>query len=308
MIKKNLVAQLVLLCLVSCSSNEKSNSESTDNSALVSRIDQLNKENEELKATVKQLRYPVSDRLINISRLISENKLNEANMEIINLEQLFPQSIENEEVVSLKQKITNIEEEQRAEEVRIKALGFKALKEENSVEIGYNKISIGAFATANTYVFDSYGDRYFYRTADRDSKYVSAKVSITSSDKNPKLPMFYSYLINGDKLELIKIFSLNFAKWDDYGSYLGNYHDNGNDFAKTSTVGFKIGVEINSELLQKPIVILLLKENCAERVTERFANPPVSYTPMNCDSPSTLSMEDVNKNYAVVKILNKNKI
>lgn len=296
-----ILIQIITLFLIGCTSNN------TD-TGLINQIDQLKKENEELKETINLLKYPASDREANITKLISENKFSEASKEVEDLQRLFPQSKEAEKIDDLKKIISDKQEEIKEEEAKIKALGFKALKEESNVVIGYNKISTGAFSTANTFTYDSYGDRYFYSTADRGNKYVSAKISITSSDKDPKLPVFYAYSINGDNLELINNFDLNFARWEDYGSYLGNYHDNGNDFAKTSTIAFKIGVEISDELLQKPIVILLRKENCAIRKTDRFDNPPVSYLLGDCTSAKTLSIENVRNDYAVIKILNKNKL
>jgi hypothetical protein len=293
---------VTLLLIASCSSSN------TDNTDLLNKITQLEKENKELTETIELLEYPASDRLSNIKKSISENQFNEALTEIDNLHKLFPQSKEATEIDYLRKSISDKQIEAKQEEDRIKALGFKVLKEESNIKVGYNKISVGAFSTATTFTYDAYDDRYFYNTADRGNKYVSSRISITSSDKNPMLPVFYAYSINGDKLELINKFYLKFARWDDYGSYLGNYHDNRNDFAKTSTIPFKIGIEISDELLQKPIVILVRDENCLSRNYNRFDNPPVSYSSSSCHSQKVLTIEDLREGYFVVKILNKNKL
>ncbi|MDH6355967.1 hypothetical protein M2132_002318 [Dysgonomonas sp. PH5-45] len=299
--RKILLIQFIVMCLIGCSSNP-------NNTDLVNKVSKLEEENQQLKETIKLLEYPASNRLISINKLISENKFNEANTEINELQKLFPKSIESGEANNLKQIILDKQAKAKEEEDRIKALGFKALKEEPNIQVGYNKISVGAFSTATTFTYDAYDSRYFYNTADRGNKYVSARITITSTSKDPLLPVFYAYSISGDKLVLIDSFNLRFARWEDYGSYLGNYHDNGNDFAKTSTIPFKIGIEVSEELLQNPVVILVKNENCLKRKYNRFDDPSVSYSSDNCSSHKTLSIEDLKEKYFVVKILNKNKI
>ena len=56
-------------------------------------------------------------------------------------------------------------------------------------------------------------------------------------------------------------FTVRFNRWEDYGTYLGNDHDFSNDFAKTSSIRFKIGVEVPNEITQKPYAIILKKNN-----------------------------------------------
>lgn len=314
-IKHALFAQIVVLGITSCTSN---NSETelqkerdqlrAKNIELTKTTESLQNENQELSKTIDLLKYPAPDRLVKIKNLISENKFSEANTEMERLSELFSESKEATEIGSLKELILEKQKKVEEEQQRIKSLGFKALREENSVEVGYNKISIGAFSTSKTFVFDSYDGSYHFRTADRGHKYISSKISIHSSNNAPLLPVFYAYSIDGSNLRLINSLNLRFAKWEDYATYLGNYSDNGNDFAKTSTIGFKIGIELSDEVLRKPIVILLRKDNCASRQTNRFAEPPVSYSIDGCHVPSTLSMDDVKIGYAVIKIFNKDKI
>lgn len=303
--KNRIVLLVSVLFLIGCSSN---NSGSGNDEALKLEVETLTKENKELKETIEALKYPASDRLSHLKTLISENKFDEARSEMGKLKELFPMSVEAKETDALSDIIRVKEDEFKAEEARIKALGFKALKEETTAQIGYNKISVGNFSIAQTFTYDSYDSRYFYNTADRGNKYISSRITITSSDKDPRLPVFWAYSVNGDKLELINNFVLKFARWEDYGTYLGNYSDNGNDFSKTATIAFKIGMETSDDILKNPIVILLGKTNCMSRSYERFKNPPVSYIDSGCDILKTLTIENVKENFVVVKILNRNKL
>ena len=69
-----------------------------------------------------------------------------------------------------------------------------------------------------------------------------------------------------------------FARWDDYGSYLGNYADYNNDFSKVNTVKFKIGAQVSNEVVKKPFVLVMKKENVLKRTYDKYSNPEISYT------------------------------
>lgn len=99
---------------------------------------------------------------------------------------------------------------------------------------------------------------------------------------------------------------VRFAYWQDYGHYLGNYPDYGNDFAKTSTIRFKLGDEVSTELTTKPYAIVLKKTNGLSRKYDRYKNPPVSYSGY-IDYPYKLSLDDFtgdNARYVIIKIAN----
>lgn len=302
---RNTLLALTAFLVLGCTSNQ----DKTEVTNLTQEIEKLKSENEELRKTIDLLKYPASDRLKQIRELVASDSFAKAQEEINQLRTLFPQSSEVQECEAQENIIAEKQAKIKAEEDRIKALGFKALKEVSTVEVFYNKITVGQFSTAKTFTFDSYGDRYFYRTADRGNKYISARITITSTDKDPKLPVFYAYSVSGDKLKCEGRFELEFARWEDYGTYLGNYNDNGNDFSKTSTIPFKIGIEVSDEIATSPLVIICRKQNCMGRHYDRFANPPVSYKVGDgCTYDTTLTLDDLKKGYAVVKILNKNKL
>lgn len=259
-----------------------------------------------LRDSIMMLSFPADQRLLKINRLMSSGDYSAAKNEISRLQTLFPESKEAKSSPSIIERIDKLIAQKKAEEERIKALGFKALKTTTTINIDYNKVELSSISVGSTFTFDSYGDRYFYRTADRGNKYITAAMKITSQSKDPNLPQLAVYKISGDSMMLEGTFTTEFARWDDYGSYLGNTHDFGNDFAKTSSVRFKIGKEVPEDLVKGPYALVMKKENSLSRLYKEFDNPPVSYIGM-VDYPSSLSLEDFTKDnsqYSVVKIAN----
>lgn len=263
-----------------------------------------------LQKQVMKLSYPANQRLDDINKLIKAGDLDAATIEIDNLVALFPKSNEAQQEINLRTKIEKLRQAKIEEEKRIKALGFKVLKDNTSVSFEDIKVSFSRFQTANTFTFDSYDDHYHYVQADKNHKYISASMNITSSSSNPKLPQCAVYFVNGDILEYsYTTFITRFTRWDDYGSYLGNYADYNNDFSKVNTVRFKIGAEVKDENLKRPFVVVLKKEGVLERKYEQFSNPEISYSGY-ASFASTLTLADVGESgqYAVVKRYNFDKL
>jgi len=259
-----------------------------------------------LRDTITMLSLPANQRLILINEQVSNGKYSQAQRSIDELNRLFPNSKESQQTSAILQRIDYLIAKQKAEEERIKALGFKTLKPVSSVTIDYNKVSFSAIGVNRSFHFDSYDDGGFHRTADRGNTYVLASMSVTSTSKDPDLPTLAIYSINGDQMNREGIMEVRFAYWQDYGHYLGNYPDYGNDFAKTSTIRFKLGDEVSKEITAKPYAIVLKKTNGLSRKYDRYKNPPVSYSGY-IDYPYRLSLDDFigdNARYVVIKITN----
>lgn len=259
-----------------------------------------------LRDTITMLSLPANQRLIIINEQVTNGEYSQARRGIDELNRLFPNSKESQQTTAILQRIDNLIAKKKAEEERIKALGFKALKTQSTTEIGYNKVSFSNIVSSNTFVFDSYGNSWRYRTADRGNTYVTAVMSVTSSSKDPDLPTLGIYSINGNQMNREGVMEVQFARWRDYGAYLGNYHDVGNDFAKTSTIRFKLGVEVPIDVVRKPYAVVLRKSNGLSRSYSRFDNPPVSYTG-SVSYPYALSLDNFtgeNSEYIIVKISN----
>lgn len=274
--------------------------------SLAAKVNECNAVIQALRDSVTMLAFPADQRLSKINSLVSSGDYTSAKQEIARLTSLFPESKEAKATPAIIEKIDRLIAQKKAEEERIKALGFKALKASTTFKIDYNTVELTSISVGNTFTFDSYGDRYFYRSADRGNKYVTAVMKITSQDKDPKLPQLAIYSISGDTMTKVGSFDTEFARWKDYGTYLGNTHDFGNDFAKTSSVRFKIGEEVSEDIVKGPYALIMKKENGLSRNYDRFANPPVSYTGY-VSYPSTLRLEDFTKEgseYIVVRIAN----
>lgn len=259
-----------------------------------------------LRDTITMLSLPASQRFSLINEQVSNGEYGQAKKSINELNRLFPNSKESQQTTVILQRIDNLIAKQKAEEERIKALGFKALRPVSSVIIDYNRVEISSISVGNTFVFDSYGDHWRYLQADKGSKYITALMEITSDSKDPSLPQPAIYTIEGDRMVYAGNFTVRFNRWEDYGTYLGNDHDFSNDFAKTNSIRFKIGIEVQNEITQKPYAIVLKKANSLIRRYDRFENPPVSYYG-SVNYPHNLSLDDFtneSSQYVIIKIAN----
>lgn len=259
-----------------------------------------------LTTTIEALSYPASQRLATIQSLIKEERYVAAESELRELVALFPKSDEAKKKDALTEIINKGKEAKEAKEKRQKALGFKALKASSSVKIDYNMIEFSGFNVGNKFSFDANDSGSYSFTADRGNKYITASMRVASESKDPLLPQLAVYSISGGSMTHVKTFVTRFARWQSYGTFLGNYHDNGNDFAKTSSVNFKVGAEVPEEITKKPYALVLKKENGLSRQTDRFKEPPVSYTGA-ISYPAFLSLDDFtspSSQYVVVRIVN----
>lgn len=305
--KRVLAFSVLLIILLGCGADQTElNSLRKERDELAAKVNADAALIQALRDSVTMLSFPADQRLTKINSLVSSSEYTAAKQEISRLTTLFPESKEAKSAPALLERIDKLIAQKRAEEERIKALGFKALKASTTFKIDYNKIELTSISVGNTFTFDSYGDSYFYRSADRGNKYITAAMKITSDSKDPKLPQLAVYKISGDSMTWEGNFTTEFARWDDYGSYLGNDHDFGNDFAKTNSVRFKIGKEVSEEIVKGPYALIMKIENALNRNYERFDNPPISYIG-SVDYPYTLRLEDFTKEgsqFIVVKIAN----
>lgn len=305
--KRIIAYSFLLVVLFGCGANQTElNNLLKERDELIARVNADAAVIQALRDSVTVLSYPADQRLTKINSLVSSGEYTAAKMEISRLIELFPESKEAKSATAIVERIDKLIAQKKAEDERIKALGFKALKASTTFKIDYNKVELTSISIGNTFTFDSYGDRYFYRSADRGNKYITAAMKITSDSKDPKLPQLAVYKISGDSMTWEGNFKTEFARWDDYGSYLGNDHDFGNDFAKTSSVRFKIGKEVAGEIVKGPYALIMKKENALNRNYERFDNPPISYIG-SVDYPYTLKLEDFtkeNSQFIIVRIAN----
>lgn len=261
-----------------------------------------------MRDSIAVLQFPADQRLAKIKQLIAEESFAGAKKEISALESYFPNSQEAAQCPALIESINSKMAALEAEKERIKALGFKALKPQTKVTVGYNTVIFGSFSIGAKFVHDIYptytGSSWYEHTADRGNKYISCAMDVTSTSKNPNIPTLAFYAIQGDKLIKKGDFWVQMGRWQDYGTYLGNEHDLKNDFSKVSTVKFKLGLELPDADFSVPYIIVMKKTNTQARHYERFRNPPVYYEG-NAGYPQILNMDNFsNGEFVAIKIAN----
>lgn len=297
-----------ILVVIGCSSPNESPSYKAKIDSLTNVINTQALLIEKLSDSLTIYKYPANQRLAHINTLFSEEKYLDAKSEISELQRIFPNSDEATLSVTIFENINARLAEIEEEKQRIKALGYKALNTHNTVTIGYNEATFGSFTIGKKFIHDVYptysGSSWFEHTADRNHQYISVPMNITSTSNNPDIPTLAFYAIKGEQLQLKGTFWIQMARWDDYGSYLGNEPDLNNDFSKVSSVKFKLGLELEDSDFKSPYVIVLKKQNTHSRQYDRFENPPISYIGSD-HYPSTLTIDNFNNgDYVAIRIAN----
>lgn len=295
--KLNLFIVVVLL-LASCNSGVKQ-----------SDYDKLQAELTECRKTVEDLQNTPQVRLTNGQQYYANNDFENAKKELNVLVEKYNGTEEAKKAQSIIADIEKQEKEKRDAEERKRTLGFKALKEKTSVSVEDVTVNFTSVNTGPQWIFDNYGREWRYRSAERGDIYLLSKISISSESKNPKLPPISVYKISNGSLSLIGTMGYEFSRWKDYGTYLGNNADFGNDFAHTKTIPFSCGLSLSKEDMNNEVIFVVVKNfNCFYRDYDRFSNPPVSYKSSSCGVKSTLTVDDFDSDYTLVKIFNKNKL
>lgn len=278
------------------------------NNSNTAELNDLKKENQRLSAMVDSLLNTPENRYNKASKLQAQGNGTVAIDEFKQLVEYYPKSNYAD---MAKKEIAKIESEIKArkeEEERIKQMGFTAIKANAKIKYDYLTLNFADIQFKENYTFDSYGDRYHYRSAERGNKYLVVRASISSEVKNPSLPRILAYALKDGELKNITPLGLTyeFRRWEDYGSYLGNNADYGNDFAHTSTINFNLGSQIEeSKFKGFPIYVVMQKTKAFHRNEERFDNPPVSYKADDYDYKDVLTPQDLSESgdYVLIKRL-----
>lgn len=270
---------------------------------------ELLEENEKLKLQIDSLSNTSENRFLNANKLFTEEKWEDAINAFENYVRDFSDSFyTSKAIVNLdkaKRELRNLQ----AENERRERLKFRAINATNPVKIDSISIRAFGFNFTNEFTFDRYDDNYHYRQAERGSKFLSFDVSIMSESKHPNLPLFYVYVFDSDRLIRIsglKGMTYEFHRWDDYGSYLGNYADYGNDFSRTRTIRFDLGEQLVEDKYKgKEIYIVMSKKEYAYRKSTRIGNPEIQYSPysVETDIPEILDLDEFEKNFLLVQRL-----
>lgn len=255
--------------------------------AAQSKIAQLEQENTILKETPPLL-------LTQVRKAIDSGDEAKAKEALGSLTSRYADSAEAATGSSLVQKMVKDREAKEQEERRLAALGIKTIPVNGTFAAGDSAVALQSAQIAGQWSFNDHGDEYEYRSAERGSRYITAKVTYSSKSKDPLLAPLIVYVANGSELKRLGVMGFEFVRWSSYATFLGNYHDDANDFAHTASIRFSMGLQVQNEAITKPLYIVASSTGCADRSSDRFGKPPVSYSTYSCEkaAPEILRASD----------------
>ena len=250
----------------------------------------LKQELTEANAKIEILSYPADQRLVHIGELFKSEDYTGVRKEAAELKRVFPNAKENDDCNEYLKKIEAIEAAKKAEEERIKALGFKAFKDNPTVKFDNVTYSFSGFTYGRTFIFEYVldVDEYSYEVADKNCTYILASLAISTKENYASNPRVYACEIVDGKLKEIDDFRIEYASYNSYGASIGNYSETSHDFSKVSSVKYKMAAQIPQSYTSKPIVIIVRK-------TSGYLS-------------GEISIDEVRENYEVIKVLNRNRL
>ncbi len=280
---------------------------SCDETVKKTEFDSLNSQLLECKMVVEELRNTPAIRLMKAQEFIQNRNYNQAKAELNLLIERFKES---DEAISAKTLLREIEEQQKIadqlEEQKIK-LGYKILKETNTVNVKPVTLRFSNITTSNKWNFENDENGYYhYLTAEKDRTFIQTKVSITSEVKKTKIPLLAVYeLVNGN-LNLLGVMKRQFVN-DPNNNYTNV------DFKYVNTITLTHALEISkSKINHHPIFIVVRNNNCSLYEKGFYLDSDIKrdYFKDNnqCDIKTSLTINDFDTDYVLIKILNKNKL
>ncbi|QXP78855.1 MULTISPECIES: hypothetical protein [Winogradskyella] len=289
-----------IITLISCSDGETKK----QLSELKTELEQTKTELSNCSAELTEIKNTAENRFIRAKKLLTDNNLNGAKIEFQGIVDNFKGT--NNATTASKEidKIEKTIEKKRVDAERKKALGYKVLKPTTRVKYGDLSLRFDKVWKGKRWSFDDYGNQYFLRDAERGNSHIMARISVTSENNNPSLPPILVYQMNNGELKYLGTQGYKFRRWKDYGSYLGNYADYGNDFSHSKTIPFNCGVELsNDDLKSGTIYVVLKKQGCFNRTKVDYGNPEIAYRESSCNPKRILKVEDFDNDYVLIKKL-----
>ena len=295
---KNLSIVFIVSAIATCLLSSCTQTSRTDVAAQIAETERkyqdtikvLRQQLAEANDKIGILSYPADQRLSHIGELFNSGDYDGVKKETAELKRVFPNAKENDSCNEYLKKIEAIEAAKKAEEDKIKALGYKAFKDTPTVKFGNVTYSFSGFTYGRTFTFEYVldVDEYSYEVADKNSTYILASLAISTKENYASTPKVYACEIVGGKLKEIDDFRIEYATYNTYGASIGNYSETSHDFSKVSSVKYKMAAQIPQSQTSKPIVIIVRK-------TSGYLS-------------GEISLDEVRENYEVVKILNRNRL
>lgn len=297
---KPIIYLILIISVFSCSDKEIKK----QLTELKTELEKTKAELSNCSAELTEIKNTAENRFIRAKKLLSENNLAGAKEEFQGILDNFKGTNDAKVATTEIEKINKTIERQRIDAERKKALGYKVLKPTAYIKYGDLSLKFDKIWKGKRWSFDDYGHQYFLRDAERGNSHVMTRVSITSEGNNPTLPPIFVYKMDNGELKFLGTLSYKFRRWKDYGSYLGNTADYGNDFAHSKTIPFNCGLELpNDDLKSGTIYVVLKKQGCFIRTKVDYGNPEIAYRPSLCNPKQILKVEDFDNDYVLLKKL-----
>ena len=295
-LKLPLCLSALVALLAGCNEKQPPYEAKSDKSAeFQQQIRDLTAERDRLRTEVQELSRSPTVILADVTNALSNKDLAKADKAQAELEKRFPKATEaadgKKQIAAYRDGLAKA----AAEEQRLASLGFKALSVGLTVKGPAVTAKYGDLSFNARFVTDRYDNSYHYRDADRDTKYAVISMTVTAGKgvSNPEMPGAALYWADGATLKKLGDFVIEFTRWESYATYLGNYSDSRNDFAKVQTIPFTLGVQIDNEDVKKrPLYVVATTEGCISRGYERFKNPHDFYRGACSPLRSTLTIKD----------------
>jgi len=313
------ITLIVMGWIAGCSERQPQSGETAPTAigaaATAAELQALKQENQQLKSEVLNLRRQVEDLsqtpqvlLDKVTESVKAEDVAVARETIATLEKRFGNVPQVGVARQLVAKLESSLQEREAQAKRLEAMGFYALKPTAAPNIHGVTVRVESLKFGKRWTFDSYGDSWHYRDAERGTQFLLLNAVIQSVDKNPNLPEIGVYRIDGKKMVRIGFFGYEFRRWSSHGTFIGLYHDFKNDFAHSQSVPFNAAARIDDSDASQPFAVVVTGLLCHER-TEKIGQPEIAYRlQSSCDPKNQLSPDDfLQGEYQVIAFFNKPK-
>lgn len=278
-------------------------------------VEELQAENRKLRAEITTLRDQVHELsltpdvlLTRVNDALAVDRVDEAGQAREALNKRFAGSAQTKAANAALAKYDAVVAQRAARAKALEARGFYALQPEKAPVVGGVTVRVESLQMGGRWQFDTHGDEWHYRDAERGERFVLMRTAIHSADKSPNLPDVGVYLIDGKKMTRIAEMRYEFRRWSSYGTFIGLHHDFKNDFAHTSTVPFNAAASISVANASQPFAVVVTGELCHER-SSVIGQPDVAYKfRHSCSSKAELDVDDfANGSYRVLAFFNRPK-
>lgn len=186
-------------------------------------------------------------------------------------------------------------------------VNFPDMPATSTVSVMSSSLTFNKLSFSDRWEFDRYPGKSTVDIAEEGYRYLTAQVAVTTQNHDPRLPPILVYSWHDGECHLIGTMTYAFNKWATKDTYLGNSHDDGNDFAKSPTVQFSPGLAIPTAELGRDLIVMVENAPCIGKKEQQFDNPPVIYSSLGCRTRPSLKIEDLKDRYQIVQIFRGSK-